>query len=332
MNMGFRLRTLGLVAVSAAFCAGLAASGIWFWSTDAWKSHLARSYLTGIAVHEALRTASPMPPGVFATPLPRAQEALAKRGEFTRLPGIPRPSFVTNVSILATGDHPVEGQILSLGIVSDNLRYSVSELVSGADQTAAAKFGNVTRLLATYCSEPVMFASLGGDRWWRIDGTAVWGCGAAPRDLRLLAVLIAGIALAVPATVVADTSAHFDRFARALRGRRRLGGPESYSTTGPRELREIVAAVNSYLESERAQLAKRSMVLSGVSHDLGTPATRLRLRTALIEEGDLRDKLEADIDSMTGMIESALTYTRAELSAEEPRQISLLLFSKVRLC
>ena len=115
----------------------------------------------------------------------------------------------------------------------------------------------------------------------------------------------------------------YDRFARALRGRRRLGGPESYTLDGPAELREIVSAVNSYLEDERDQLSKRAIVLSGVSHDLGTPATRLRLRAALIPDQDLRQKFEADIDRMTGMIESVLTYTRSELNVEEPRQISL---------
>ena len=72
-----------------------------------------------------------------------------------------------------------------------------------------------------------------------------------------------------------------------------------------------MSAVNSYLENEREQLSKRAIVLSGVSHDLGTPATRLRLRAALIKERDLCEKLEADIDSMTEMIESVLTYTRA---------------------
>jgi len=323
MKSGFRLRTLGIINMIAAFSIGLGASWAWFWSVQAWNAHLSHSYVTGIAVHEALRIGAPMPVGVVAELLPGEQQDRAERGEFSQLPGIPTPSYVTNVSILAMGNDPVEGETLTMGILSDSLRYSISELVSDEGQSAAEKFGNVTRLLAAYCSEPVMFVSLGGDQWWRIDGTAVWGCDAAPRDLRLLAVLIAGVALAVLGTAIADTSAHFDRFARALRSRRRLGGPESYSTAGPAELREIVAAVNLYLEKEREQLLKRAMILSGVSHDLGTPATRLRLRAALIKEQDLREQLEADIDSMTGMIESVLTYTRAEMSAEEPRQISL---------
>ncbi|HHC29872.1 MAG TPA: HAMP domain-containing histidine kinase [Rhodobacterales bacterium] len=326
MKSGVRLRSLGLGVMVAAFAAGLGAAWIWFASSAAWNAHLSESSLTGMAVHEALRTGAPLPSGVTATKLPPEQEALADRGAFSRLPGVPRPGYVTNMSVLTTataaGD-PAHSQTLSLGIVSDRLSYSVSQLASDPGQTAAQKFGSVTRLLATYCSEPVLFARLGSGTWWRIDGTAVWGCTAAPRDIRLLAVVLALLALAGLTTLITDATAPFERFARALRQHRRLGGPQSYSTTGPAELREIVAAVNAYLESERAQLAERAVVLSGVSHDLGTPATRLRLRTALIKEDGLREKLDADIDSMTGMIESVLTYTRAELNTEEPRQLSL---------
>ena len=112
-------------------------------------------------------------------------------------------------------------------------------------------------------------------------------------------------------------------FAELLRQRRSVGGPDSYSIRGAAELQEIVTAVNAHLAGAREQISKRATVLSGVSHDLGTPATRLRLRAALIQDKDLRRKLEADIDSMTGMIESVLTYTRSELSLEVPRQISL---------
>jgi two-component system osmolarity sensor histidine kinase EnvZ len=118
-------------------------------------------------------------------------------------------------------------------------------------------------------------------------------------------------------------SSNFELFAEQVRNRRRVGGPARYNIQGPQELQSIVSAVNSYLETERAQLEGRAAVLSGVSHDLGTPATRLRLRAALIEDPELREKLEADIDSMTGMIESVLTYTRAEMNAETPRKISL---------
>ncbi len=42
--------------------------------------------------------------------------------------------------------------------------------------------------------------------------------------------------------------------------------------------------MNAYVAQDRAALENRALVLSGVSHDLGTPATRLRLRSAMIED------------------------------------------------
>ena len=323
MNKGFRLQTLGGALILVSFATAFGSAWLWYASTRSWQDHLTASYVTGISLYEALRTGARPPAGITVTVLDADASKLASHVEFSRLPDIPTPAFVTNVSIKGPGRDPVSGETLSLGIVSGNLQYSVSELVSNEGQTAAHKFGSVTRLLATYCSEPVLFARMGAQHWRRIDGHPVWGCNAAPIDLRLLAVLLCLVALAILATLVRDTSAHFDRFARALRNRRRLGGPQSYDVQGPEELRRIVLAVNSYLEHERIQLSKRATVLSGVSHDLGTPATRLRLRTALIEDADLRDRFEADIDSMTEMIESVLTYTRAELNEETPRKLSL---------
>lgn len=323
MSKGFRLQTLGGALILVSFATAFGSAWLWYASTRSWQDHLTLSYVTGISLYEALRTGAEPPSGINVTVLDAGESAHANHGEFSRLSDIPTPAFVTNVSIKGPGRDPVSGETLSLSIVSGNLRYSVSELVSNEGQAAAQKFGNVTRLLATYCSEPILFARMGAQQWRRIDGRSVWGCNAAPTDLRLLAVLLCLVALAILATLVRDTSAHFDRFARALHNRRRLGGPQSYEVQGPEELRDIVLAVNSYLEHERTQLSKRATVLSGVSHDLGTPATRLRLRTALIEDVGLRDKFEADIDSMTEMIESVLTYTRAELNEETPRQLSL---------
>jgi signal transduction histidine kinase len=103
---------------------------------------------------------------------------------------------------------------------------------------------------------------------------------------------------------------------------RRPGGG-AFPVEGPEELRRMVAAVNDYLAEERARLETRALVLSGVSHDLGTPATRLRLRTALIGDDALRARFESDIGAMTGMIEQVLTYTRAEIGAEPVRELSL---------
>lgn len=323
MSRRLHLRAIGRLWVLCAFASGVLSATLWFTSTLNWERFLTRSYVSGFAVYETLRTGVPSPAEITVDPLGAPDSDMADAGRFERITGMPRPAYVTNVSVFSDGPSPFEGANLTLAIVSDRLNYPVSSLSGEGQVTAAEKFGRITRLLAKYCGEPLVVARLADGPWRLIDGRRVWGCDAAPRDNRILALLLAAVALGILLSQVGNIAASFQRFAAALATRHRVGGPESYESTGPAELQEIVDAVNANLAYEREQLSRRAFILSGVSHDLGTPATRLKLRAALIDDPDLRRKFEADIDQMTGYIESALTYTRAELNIEEPRAVSL---------
>lgn len=317
------LRLVGMGLVLLAFVAGAVSAWVWSRSDARWQQHRTAAYSAGVALYSTLQTGTSAPTGISITLLPDADQKIASQGDFLRLSFAPQVVRPTLVPILPDPSNTRVADVLTLVILSPDIVYPIAPLQQRESQTAAETTGEVLRLLASYCSDPTVLARVGVGPWLRVDGGAIWNCAAAPADLRLWAGLGAVVALAVLVTVLLNTTAHFTSFASRLRSRRRLDGPSSYDTDGPQELQEIVTAVNSHLEMERAQLAARASVLSGVSHDLGTPATRLRLRTALIEDDELRGKLEHDIDSMTGMIESVLTYTRAEMNAEEPRKISL---------
>ena len=319
----YSLRALGTLLVAGGFLAGGLAIWVWMQSNASWRSHQDASFAAGLTLYNALQNGTAPPEGVIIRPLSDADQALAARGEFRRISGAPQAARMTNVPILADAANVLTGRALTLAILSPDLVYRLAGLPRRDGQTAAETTAEVIRLLASYCSDPLVLARMGDDDWVAIDGTAVWGCAAAPADRRLVASLFAIIAAAILMTAALNTSTDFTRFAEQLRSRRRLDGPTSYDSPGPQELQDIVGAVNQYLEAERAQLENRAALLSGVSHDLGTPATRLRLRTALIPDAELRDKLEADIDRMTGIIESVLTYTHAEMSAEPARKLSL---------
>lgn len=321
MKEGWSLRGAGLLLMFLAFASGAVAASLWLISDRAWTAHMSRAELTGVGIYETLRLGEPSPQGVDISPLSEADAALADRGLFARLEVAPRPAYVTNVSLIEDAVEPMSGDVLSVAILSDRLTYPLRELANAPSVTR--QLGALTELMASYCSASVMVVRRAEGPWLLVDGRGVWGCEAAPNDLRLASVIVAGVALLILATKMADLAQPFERFAHALRRRARIGGPEAYEAQGPAELRGIVAAVNATLEDERDRLEKRAVVLSGVSHDLGTPATRLRLRAALIPEPELRAKFEADIDQMTGMIESVLTYTRAELASETPRDLSL---------
>ncbi|QPM89176.1 sensor histidine kinase [Pseudooceanicola algae] len=317
------LRHLGIIWAGTAFLSGAMAGALWFGSRTAWEAHLGRAYVAGVTLYDSLARGTAPPDGVTLTPVPASQQSRARDGAFAAIDGMPSPAFVAQVSIRDASLEDLGGVVLRLAILSGDLQYEVANLVPGAGRTAPEKLGHITRLLANYCSHPVLFAQMGDAPWQRIDGAPIWGCEAQPRDTRLLGLVLAMLALAAIYTRLTDSASRFETFAETLGSRRRLGGPQAYAAEGPAELDAIVQAVNSYLEAERDQLSRRALVLSGVSHDLGTPATRLRLRAALIADADLREKFDTDIDRMTGMIEGVLTYTRSELSHEEPRQISL---------
>lgn len=323
MSQRRSLRTIGSLLVIASFLAGGLAVWLWSHSNASWRAHQDRAYVAGINLYYAVQNGTVPADEVQIRDLSAEDQARAARGDFRQISHAPKAARVTIVLISADRANSQTGAPFTMAILSPDLTYKLAEIPNRADQTAAEKTGEVFRLVASYCSDPVLLAQMGGAPWFEIDAASVVNCAAAPADYRNWAVLLAALSLGGMLTVILNLSAEFTQFAEQLRSRRRIGGPASYDLPGPQELQEIVAAVNSFLEDERQQLSSRAAVLSGVSHDLGTPATRLRLRTALIPDADLRRKLEADIDSMTGIIESVLTYTRVEMNAEAPRKLSL---------
>lgn len=308
MSSAFSLRRLATLWILLAMLAGGAAVWIWSASQAAWNAHLDRAYIAGLALHDSLENGSALPAGLTLTQL---------RDE----PDLPSGWSETRITLTSGRPDRARGPRLTMRIQSPDIRYPVSQIETLGGSSQAAGLASVTRTLARFCSEPKLFIQRAQSPWIRVDGSAVWGCGAAPADLRLLALGIVIAALILLLGWVAEVSGAFMKFAAALRDHRARNA--ELPVGGVDELKQTAAAVNAYVAQDRAALANRALVLSGVSHDLGTPATRLRLRTALIEDQELRGKLEGDIDEMTRMIDGVLTYTRAEIGQEPFRELSL---------
>ncbi|WP_372615071.1 ATP-binding protein [Aquicoccus sp.] len=82
-----------------------------------------------------------------------------------------------------------------------------------------------------------------------------------------------------------------------------------YRPTGAVEVR---AAGHAFLDMRariERQIEQRTLMLSGVSHDLRTPLTRLRLGLALLDE-DERAPLEQDVDEMQRLLDAFLAFVR----------------------
>jgi signal transduction histidine kinase len=92
---------------------------------------------------------------------------------------------------------------------------------------------------------------------------------------------------------------------------------------GPREVAVAAAAFNSMQRRLLRLIRGRTELLAGVSHDLRTPLTQLRLRLELMPESPEREKGLRTLDEMDGIIGTFLAYARASGEAEERRRTDL---------
>jgi two-component system osmolarity sensor histidine kinase EnvZ len=95
---------------------------------------------------------------------------------------------------------------------------------------------------------------------------------------------------------------------------------------GASEVRQAAAAFNRMQERIRRFLAQRTEMLAGVSHDLRTPLTRLRLALAMLPQTEaLRQdvaEMTADVEEMDRMIAGYLAFARGE-GVEQAQPVNL---------
>ncbi len=81
---------------------------------------------------------------------------------------------------------------------------------------------------------------------------------------------------------------------------------------GATEVRRATVAFRRMRERIRRQIAQRTEMLAGVSHDLRTPLSRMKVALALQPENDDARGLQADIAEMEAMLEAYLAFARGE--------------------
>ena len=318
------LKSQTILLVISAMVIGATATAVWVQSVSNWNRHLEHSYLTGLALHDTLRDGAKIPDGLAITQLNGVDARLAAARLFEKLPNVSANDQITQLSLAsATQNGEVKNRI-NIAVVSPDLKYPIAKLQQKQPVSAGGKLAALLRMLTTYCSKSTLFVQYSDGPWWRVDGPSIWGCANAPMDFRLPALAMVVVSLGALISIIIATSGTFHNFAATLARRGLFSSPKSYDLAGPDELRALINVINEYQKAEQESLAKRAAFLSGVSHDLGTPATRLRLRTEFITDKDLQRKMHADIDQMTQMIKSVLSYTQSEMRMEDLRRISLI--------
>ncbi len=89
------------------------------------------------------------------------------------------------------------------------------------------------------------------------------------------------------------------------------GRPAPLPEKGPREIRDANASFNMMVDDLARIEADRVLLLAGISHDLRTPLTRLRLEAELaIASEESRQAIQSDIEQMNAIINQFLDYAR----------------------
>lgn len=173
--------------------------------------------------------------------------------------------------------------------------------------------GPETRVAGRVNGEPGLWVSfeidgddywltMGLDRWTRQAGPPWWLVGSLAVAVSLLGGLLISRLVNRPLAALAGA------LARVGSGNPGAPLPES----GPSEIAEVNRRFNAMAADLAALEADRAVALAGISHDVRTPLTRLRMQIELsgLAEED-RQAMDADIAHIDGIVGRFVEYARA---------------------
>jgi two-component system, OmpR family, osmolarity sensor histidine kinase EnvZ len=92
---------------------------------------------------------------------------------------------------------------------------------------------------------------------------------------------------------------------------------EEFKPSGASEIRQAGIEFDRMRKRIQRHLNQRSEMLSGISHDLRTPLTRMKLQTAFIKDKDIANKLTEDINEMEKMLNEYLQFTSSSYTEKD---------------
>ena len=89
-----------------------------------------------------------------------------------------------------------------------------------------------------------------------------------------------------------------------------------FRPSGAQEIRKAAYEFDRMAKRINRHLNQRSEMLSGISHDLRTPLTRLKLQLAMLNQKDLSKSMSKDIDEMEKMLNDYLQFAKTQAKEE----------------
>jgi two-component system osmolarity sensor histidine kinase EnvZ len=105
------------------------------------------------------------------------------------------------------------------------------------------------------------------------------------------------------------------------------GRPTSYRPSGASEVRQAGSAFLDMRHRIERQMEQRTLMLSGVSHDLRTPLTRLKLGLSMIDGDEEVDAMKRDLNDMERMLDTFLDFARMD-ALDDPAIVDAAAFAR----
>ncbi|MBW9088699.1 two-component sensor histidine kinase [Rhizobium wenxiniae] len=100
-------------------------------------------------------------------------------------------------------------------------------------------------------------------------------------------------------------------------------GPAIFEEQGTVEIVTLARALNGMQRRISTMVESRTRMLRGISHDLRTPLTRLRLRAERVKEDEVREALLGDIERIDRLLKESLGYLRDNYQREVSQRADL---------
>ena len=97
---------------------------------------------------------------------------------------------------------------------------------------------------------------------------------------------------------------------------------ENFKPTGATEVRKAADAYIKMQERIEKFIEQRTLMLAGVSHDLRTPLTRIKLQLEMLSKNRENEELLKDVDEMQYMLETYLDFSQT-VSSEESSLVNI---------
>jgi two-component system, OmpR family, osmolarity sensor histidine kinase EnvZ len=104
----------------------------------------------------------------------------------------------------------------------------------------------------------------------------------------------------------------------------------NFRSSGSLEIRKASFEFDRMAKRINRHLNQRAEMLSGISHDLRTPLTRLKLQLAMLKQKDLSKEMSKDIDEMEKMLNDYLQFAKNQTQENTSKIDLTILFNSIK--